>query len=89
MLAIRTGWTPDVIAGETGTVSNEFREAAHWALYAEAMSPLLDELSSIRTLSMENVSLKDKARIAGLKLSAARDEELYRSYLFPEDPTDG
>ena len=33
MLALETGWTPDVIA----ELPASFRDAAHWALYARAI----------------------------------------------------
>lgn len=39
MLALRTGWTPDTISGDAPDgIADEFRRAAHWALYAEAMT---------------------------------------------------
>lgn len=34
MLALRTGWTPDVLAD----LPLRFRSAAHWAMYARVLS---------------------------------------------------
>lgn len=85
MLALRTGWTPEVI----GAIDNEFREAAHWALWAEAMEPVLGDLQTVLAASDKGLSNTDKAKIASAKLTATRDLALYRSWLYPEDPTDG
>lgn len=34
MLALETGWTPDVLA----EIPTPFREACHWTLYARALA---------------------------------------------------
>jgi hypothetical protein len=38
VLALRTGWTPETIGGDSGGVTEAFRRAAHWALFAETLA---------------------------------------------------
>jgi hypothetical protein len=38
MLALRTGWTPEVIGGDTGAVTDAFRRALHWLMFAEVLA---------------------------------------------------
>lgn len=47
MLALRTGWTPDVIGGDAPNgLSLDLRQACHWALYAEAMTSSYAQLTA-------------------------------------------
>jgi hypothetical protein len=41
ILALETGWTPDVIA----EIPQPFREAAHHALYARALAPAVETIA--------------------------------------------
>lgn len=77
MLALATGWTPDVIAD----LPAAFRDGCHWAMYAQAVAgpeglPSVDIPSHLPMA--QKVELQ-KARVEILKL---------RDTLYPED-TDG
>jgi len=84
MLALATGWTPDVVAGETGQVSAAFREAAHWTLYVQAIVgpeglPRADEPQKVTEQSARAARLQLRALLATI-----------HKLLYPEDePTGG
>jgi hypothetical protein len=77
MLALRTGWTPDVLA----ELPDAFRSGCHWALYAQAVAG--DEgLPSTDIPASAPMSARlemQKTRVEVMKL---------RDALYPED-TDG
>lgn len=77
MLAVETGWTPDVLA----SLPAAFRDACHWLLYARALSGP-DGLPDTEIPSGLAVS----ERIAHLKQNAGVLR--IRSILYPEDGPD-
>lgn len=89
MLALETGWTPDVIAGDTGVVSDEFRRACHWVIYAREMDKVIDSLDETLAIDEGDLTPTGKAQIVGLKLRAQENRALYHETLFPADEDDG
>lgn len=77
MLALRTGWTPDVLAD----VGVRFRRACHWALYARVLSGP-NGLPSTDIPAGADISVKSQAMQRNAALIPLR------GHLFPED-TDG
>lgn len=74
MLALATGWTPDVI----GDLPDAFRRACHWVLYVRARVPR--GIPPIPKAS-RGMSTADRAEIARLSVDIA---ELRRD-LFPAE----
>ncbi len=73
MLALATGWTPDVLAD----LPERFRRACHWALYAQAVvGP-----EGLPTITVPHgAPLEERAR--ALRAMAAIDQ--VRRGLFPD-----
>lgn len=86
MLAVATGWTQRVISGETGEVSDDFRRASHWALYAGRVGPLLIDAETFAA-SPEPHGMKpnDRASFARARLDSRERAAFMRTALFPED----
>lgn len=74
MLALETGWTPDVIAD----LPLPFRLACHWAIYARVVSGP----EGLPNTEVDR-SAPPAVRIAAMKQAAATAE--LRKILFPED----
>lgn len=76
MLALATGWTPEVI----GSVPEGFRRALHWALFVQAI------VGTEGFPSTEvGPSAPREARIAAAKLAVELTKT--RALIYPEDPT--
>ncbi len=57
MLALATGWTEQVIAGDgPAGITDDFRRACHHALYARALTKDLSEADQVATQA-ENIDL--------------------------------
>lgn len=74
MLALATGWTPEVI----GQVSDRFRRACHWAIYARTIAGPKG-LPSIEIPA--NAPMEQRLAIQSVRADVLR----LRSHLFPED----
>lgn len=74
MLALRTGWTPDVLAD----LPMRFREAAHWAMYARTLTGP-NGLPSTDIPQGESIEVKSAAMRRNAALMPLRRA------LFPED----
>lgn len=85
MLALETGWTPDVISGETGVVTDAFRRACHWVIYSRAMRGVLDSVDGIVHASDQAVSPLERAKLGSARIKAAADAAEYRAMLYPVD----
>jgi hypothetical protein len=73
MLALETGWTPDVIA----TLSARFRAACHWWLYVRTLLPEgFPEMPSLNGMSP-----MQKADVAKQRIQLAK----LRTVVFPAD----
>lgn len=89
MLALRTGWTPDVIGGDgPGGVSDAFRRAAHFALYAERLAPVLAEDTQTLAMRPEDVDAPFRARLNKARERAHERTTVIRTLLLL-DPGDG
>lgn len=86
ILALRTGWTPDVIGGDApGGVSASFRRAAHAALYAERLTPILDEYVELAsTKPARGMSASELASFTGARQAAVNKAAEIRTLLYPE-----
>lgn len=87
ILALRTGWTPDVIA----ELPTSFRESTHWALYSEGFAERYGQIATIvdrdPPRELKGVGLTEF--IANRK-SARTAFDWLKKTLFPADePTDG
>jgi hypothetical protein len=74
MLALRTGWTPDVLA----ELPDAFRAGCHWALYAEAVCGP-DGLPSVDIPASAPYAQKVELQKARVEIVKLRDS------LYPED----
>lgn len=73
MLALRTGWTPDVIGGDApGGVTDSFRRACHWALFAESLTPVLDQVREAAAADPSGGDPKEFARLSRARLDAQK-----------------
>lgn len=73
ILALETGWTPDVL----GALPLRFKRACHWALYARTMAGPEGFPNTDIPLNAP-----PEAKIAALKVRKVVDE--HRAILFPE-----
>lgn len=71
MLALATGWTPDVLADLPG----RFRRACHWALYVTRMAP-----DGLQDIDLAGLTPEQKVEAAKAKL----EMQAIRELLFPE-----
>lgn len=74
MLALRTGWTPDVLAD----LPVRFRTACHWALFAQSLVPA----DGLPSLGPPTPGLTPEQRIARAKAAAGLAR--LRADLFPD-----
>lgn len=75
MLALRTGWTPQVIGGDAPDgISDRFRRAAHLALFAERVAPLYNEAlqASVRTAPMD-AAVEYRTAVARARIEAIEE----------------
>lgn len=89
MLAVTTGYTQAQITGDTAELTDSFRRAAHWYLYAERMGRILDDLDRVRGMSSDGMTPKARAELERARIGAARDADAYRELLYPRDDADG
>lgn len=84
ILAIRTGWTPDVIA----ELPDMFRDEAHWALFAEGYGQQYGDISTVvrRDPPRSLVGRELREFIDNRKAARSALEWLNNS-LFPADET--
>lgn len=75
MLALRTGWTPQVIGGDAPDgISDRFRQAAHFALYAETLSPIYDDALRASVASAPSDAPMDlRAAVARERLEGTKE----------------
>ena len=82
MLALRTGWTPDVLAELPAT----FRGAAHWTLYAEAFAGVFtDLLSATRRDPPDHLTGAARVEFMSARRAAREALPMLRDDLFPPD----
>lgn len=87
ILALRTGWTPDVMT----ELPSPFRENAHWALYAEGYAERFGKIAMVAETDpprgMASAPHRDFINTQKAAKSALR---WLKETLFPADePTDG
>jgi hypothetical protein len=74
MLALRTGWTPDIIGGDADNgITDDFRRDCHMALYGEALSPLLDDIAAALAAPTSGLTPAEFARISKVRSQAERE----------------
>lgn len=87
ILALRTGWTPDVIAD----LPTRFRESTHWALYAEGFADRYGQIAAVverdPPRELKGAQLTDF--ISNRKNARAAFDWLQKSLFPPDEPTDG
>jgi hypothetical protein len=91
MLALRTGWTPAVIGGDAPDgISDDFRRAAHFALFAEHVAPLLR--AADKAAALDSSGVKDPRQYAAItraRLAGKREQQHLRELLELDEVTEG
>jgi hypothetical protein len=87
ILALRTGWTPDAIGGDgPGGISASFRRACHAFLYAERLTPILDEYVELASTTPSPRLSAQESAVFGAARNAAMNKAIeIREHLYPED----
>ncbi len=94
MLALATGWTEQIIAGEgPAGITDDFRRACHHALYARALARDLSEADQVATqaeaIDLTTIPTAGRSEVRKLREVATTRRGLLRALMGLDEADDG